>query len=275
MIHRICQSMFNLLVVLFFAGNAHAQAYEVRNIDGNTTIKSRWDQEYAQDQLYASLNSIDYLIAPQHEKWMGISLEIIYQGDLDGDGRNEAVVSSHQGGNCCAPYYFVVSHRGDGFFSTHTHEQMYGYGINIVEAYDRKLIEVFDAVGSSDYPIVREELTQLDFTAGKLSVVSRLENEALIPVLIEVTGQDVEGSDTKIYFDVDGDGTDEEILVSYWERWGVANIVEIETSSMGPVTFSTGCSRIGFIATRTNGLHDVVCGRSDILRYDPQTNRYQ
>ena len=240
-----------------------------------TASASRWDQEYAQEQLFANVDGTDYLIAPQHKNWMGISLEVIYKGDLDGDGQNEAVVSSHQGGNCCAPYYFVISHRGNGFFSTHTHEQMYGYGINIVEAYDRKLIEVFDAVGSSDYPIVREELTQLEFSEGKLSVVSRLENEALIPALVEVTGQDVKDSDTTIHFDVDGDGTEEEILVSYWERWGVANIAEIDTSSIGPVTFSTGCSRIGFIATRTNGLHDIVCGRSDILRYDPQTNRYQ
>ena len=183
--------------------------FRVEKITANA---SRWDQEYAQEQLFANVDGTDYLIAPQDKNWMGISLEVIYQGDLDGDGRNEAVVSSHQGGNCCAPYYFVVSHRGNGFFSTHTHDQMYGYGINIIEAYDRKLIEVFDAVGSSDYPIVREELIQLEFSEGTLSVVSRLENAALIPALVEVTGQDVKESNTTIYFDVDGDGTEEEIL---------------------------------------------------------------
>ena len=275
MIHRICKSMFNLFIILFFAGNAHAQAYEVRNIDGNTTIKSRWDQEYAQDQLYASLNGIDYLIAPKHENWMGISLEIIYQGDLDGDGLNEAVVSSHQGGNCCAPYYFVVSHRGDGFFSVHHHDSMYGYEIKVKNVEYGPLIEVLDTIASLEHPIRHEELIAFRFTEGKLEVVSQLINNALIPALVEITGQDVQENDKFILFDVDRDGIDEEILASYWARWGVANIVEIETSSLGPVTFSIGCSRIGFIATTTNGLHDVVCGRSDILRYDPQTNRYQ
>jgi len=269
---KIC---FILLLLTFIPNLSSSKVFEIRSINEDDTLKSRWDQEYSREQLYAVIDGVDYLIAPTHEKWMGINLDIVFEGDLDGDGWNEAVVSSHQGGNCCAPYYFIVSHRGNGFFSTHNHEQMYGYGINIIDAYNRKLIEVFDAVGSSDYPIVREELTQLEFSEGKLSVVSRLENAALIPALVEVTGQDVKESDTTIHFDVDGDGTEEEILVSYWERWGVANIVEIDTSSIGPVTFSTGCSRIGFIATRTNGLHDVVCGRSNILHYDPQTNRYQ
>ena len=206
---------------------------------------------------------------------MGISLEVIHEGDLDGDGLTDAVISSHQGGNCCAPYYFVVSHRGDGFFSVHHHDSMYGYEIEVKNKGIKPLIEILDAVGSSDYPIEHEELTTLRFTEGNLEVVSQLINTALIPALVEVTGQDVQEADKLILFDVDGDGREEEVIASYWERWGTVIIGDIVTTSKGKVNFSVGCSRIGFMKTTTNGLHDIVCGRKDILSYDIESNRYQ
>ena len=249
--------------------------FEIRSINNDDTSKSRWDQEYAREQLYAVIDSVDYLIAPTHEQWMGISLEVIHEGDFDGDGLIDAVISSHQGGNCCAPYYFVVSHRGDGFFSVHHHETMYGYEIEIKNKDEEYLIEILDTVEPSDYPIGHEELTTLRFTEGNLEVVSQFTNTALIPALVEVTGQDVQEADKLILFDVDGDGREEEIIASYWERWGTVIIGDIVTTSKGKVTFSTGCSRIGFMRTTTNGLHDIVCGRKDILRYDPESTRYK
>lgn len=249
--------------------------FEIRSINNDDTSKSRWDQEYAREQLYAVIDSVDYLIAPTHEQWMGISLEVIHEGDFDGDGLIDAIISSHPGGNCCAPYYFVVSHRGDGFFSVHHHETMYGYEIEIKNKDEEYLIEILDTVESSDYPIGHEELTTLRFTEGNLEVVSQLTNTALIPALVEVTGQDVQEADKLILFDVDADGREEEMIASYWDRWGTVIIGDIVTTSKGKVTFSTGCSRIGFMKSTTNGLHDIVCGRTDVLRYDPENNRYK
>ena len=263
------------LLIMLCPGLISAQTFEVRTINGETTNSSRWDQEYAREQLYAVIDGVDYLIAPTHEKWMGISLDVVHEGDLDGDALTDAVIRSHQGGNCCAPYYFVVSHRGDGFFSVHHHESMYGYEIEVKNTGEEPLIEILDAVGSSDYPIEHEELNTLRFTEGNLEVVSQLINTALIPALVEVTGQDVQEADKLILFDVDGDGREEEMIASYWERWGTVIIGDIVTTSNGKVNFSVGCSRIGFMKSTTNGLHDIVCGRKDILRYDLESNRYQ
>ena len=266
---------FAILVVALSPELLLSDTFEVRTINDDDTLKSRWDQEYAREQLYAVLDGVDYLIAPTHERWMGISLDVVHEGDLDGDGLTDAVISSHQGGNCCAPYYFVVSHRGNGFFSVHHHDSMYGYEIEVKNNSEEPLIEVLDAVGSSDYPIEHEELITLRFTKGDLKVVSQLINTALIPALVEVTGQDVKEADKLILFDVDGDGREEEMIASYWDRWGTVIIGDIVTTPKGKVNFSVGCSRIGFIKTTTSGLHDIVCGRNDILRYDLESNRYQ
>ena len=258
-----------------FASPATSKTFEVREINDEETVRTQWDQEYATEQLFAVIGDNEYLIAPNHERWMGIALEVKFEGDLDNDGLIDAVISSHQGGNCCAPYYFVVSHRGDGFFSVHTHDSLYGYEIDIVKKYDEYLIEVLDSVSSSDYPISKDELTLLRFSKGNLEVVSRLLNTALIPTLVEVTGQDVREANKLILFDVDGDGNDEEMIASYWDRWGTVIIEEIVTTSHGKVTFSIGCGRIGFMKTTTNGLHDIICNRNDILTYDPESRRYR
>ena len=130
-------------------------------------------------------------------------------------------------------------------------------------------------MASSDSPIEAEELTVLRFSEGRLDVVSQLLNTALIPALVEVTGQDVKEADKLILFDVDEDGRAEEMTASYWDRWGTVIIGDIVTTSKGKVTFSTGCSRIGFMQTTTNGLHDIVCGRTDLLRYDPESKGYK
>jgi hypothetical protein len=252
-----------------------ADIFNVQTLNEHENKKTRWDQEYAREQLYAVVDGIEYLIAPAHEKWMGFSLEVVHEGDLDGDGLTDAVISSHQGGNCCAPYYFVVSHRGSGFFSVHHHDSMYGYEIDVKNTGEVPLIEILYAVGSSDFPIEHEELTTLRFTEGNLEVVSQLINTALIPALVEVTGQDVQEADKLILFDVDGDGREEEMIASYWERWGTVIIKDIVTTSKGKVNFSVGCSRIGFMKSTTNGLHDIVCGRKDVLTYDSESNRYQ
>ena len=74
------------------------------------------------DSLVAEVDGINYSITT--EEWEFVPLiAIVHQLDLDGDGFLVAILSTHGGGNASGPHFFVISHRGEAFFSIDTHPQ--------------------------------------------------------------------------------------------------------------------------------------------------------
>lgn len=253
----------------------HAAKYEVRSVTEKPELETRW-QENARVLLYATVDGTEYLIAPAHPDWNQAYIEVEFEDDFDGDGLIDAVVSTSHFGNCCGPNYFVVSHRGEGFFAVYTHQDMTGWpSVSLSLDYGEKLLKVSNSSQGLKHPITEEQISLFRFAKGKLERISYATNSAVIAALVEVIAQDVEKVKKTINFDVDADGIDEAIVVSFWDRWQVATFENIESSSMGALGFSHGCSRIGFLSSMTNGVHDIVCDRNRILRYDFQSARYQ
>ena len=249
--------------------------FEVRRLEYNPSLQSRW-QEDALSALYATVDGVEYLIVPEHPDWNSTYIDISIQEDLDGDGLTEAVVSTSHGGNCCGPNFFVISHRGDGFFSSHTHEDMTGWpSVELNLDYGEKILKVSNLQYEEDQKIQGEQISLFKFLMGELVRVSHTTNSGLINAVLDVTANDVKLENKFVKFDIDGDGLDESIEVKFWERWQTATIHNIESSSKGTMGFSIGCTRIGFLRTKTNGVHDIVCNRNDILRYDLDANRYR
>ena len=236
--------------------------------------ETKWQQD-ARMLLYALVDGKEYLIAPENKNWNSYYIEIVTVDDLDGDGLPEAIVSTSHSGNCCGPNYFVVSNRGKGFFSVHTHENLHdvSFDLKLNTDYGSKLIEVSDTVPSLN-PIDQEYTYLLEFTSGALKTVSTFKNMALLPAIVEVTAADVQYENKTLIFDVDGDGIDDKIPCNFWSRWNSVICGDIETSSKGTIILSSGCSRIGFLKSTTDGIHDVVCSRNSILKYNAKDNRY-
>ena len=263
------------LTASLFSVFVNASTYDVHTIMENPQLATRW-QEDARALLYATVDGAEYLIAPTHPDWNQAYIEVKFEDDFDGDGLLDAVVSTSHGGNCCGPNYFVVSHRGEGFFAVYTHQDMTGWpSVSLNLDYGEKLLKVSNSSLGLKHPITEEQISFFRFAKGKLDRISYATNSAVVAALIEVTAQDVENDKKTINFDVDADGIEEEIVVSFWDRWQVATFGNIESSSMGSIGFSNGCSRIGFLSSMTNGVHDIVCDRNSILRYDLQSRRYQ
>ena len=137
------------IIYLCFASVTLGATFEVRETYPDN--ETRWQPD-AKMLLYGIVDGQEYLIAPEDKNWNSFYIEIVLEDDLDGDGLPEAVVSTSHSGNCCGPNYFVVSHRGNGFFSVHTHENLHdvGFDLKLNTKFGTKLLEVSDTVRSLD-----------------------------------------------------------------------------------------------------------------------------
>jgi hypothetical protein len=180
------------LIASIFAVFVNAATYDVRSIEENPELKTRW-QEDAGSLLYATVDGAEYLIAPTHPDWNQAYIEVEFEDDFDGDGLLDAVVRTSHGGNCCGPNYFVVSHRGRGFFAVYNHQDLTGWpSVSLNLDYGEKLLEVSNSSMGTKHPIIEEQISLFRFAKGKLDRISYATNSAVVAAVIEVTAQDVE-----------------------------------------------------------------------------------
>ena len=90
-----------------------------------------------------------------------------------------------------------------------------------------------------------------------------------------MTSAEVSSGENKVLtIDLDFDGQMDQLVCSYWARWGAVNC-DINSSKHGEFPLSGGCNRIGILETATNGVRDLVCNRDDILRFNQKEARYE
>lgn len=254
-----------LLSALAGAGVAGAQpiTYEVRGDIYQQVIVA-----HVNGQTYEALRPED-----------GISHKIM-EADFDGDGQVDLLHSWSGGGNCCAPQYEVLSLQG-GRFVNFDHEEFYGWSDPVVEhtgAGYRFVIETTEAgTGHTDLNARRASFA---FTGQGIQKLSAEVVDSDLPTLAELSVDDYDrlGVDKsyqlQMPYDLDGSGQMDMFHCGWWERWGLLTC-SIRMSSGREVAVHNGCVRLGVLASRTAGLQDLVCGREDVLRYDPASGSYQ
>ena len=119
-IPRLALSIF--LVLAAFSPAFSEAKYSVARIEA-----TGWDSLVAEiDGISCSITTEDWEFLPL--------MSIEHQLDLDGDGFLEAILSTHHGGNAIGPHFFVVSHRGDAFFSISTSNKSNWPDISVVQS---------------------------------------------------------------------------------------------------------------------------------------------
>ena len=195
--------------------------------------------------------------------------------DLDGDGFEEAILRTQQGGNCCGPIYYVIKRIEKGFYSILKHEEFSGWPSVDIEKKDKKIsIIVKNLSEGADNTSMKETISELVLNDGQLQLLNKHENNAFIFAEHEVTSEELRQINNKeLEYDFDLDGNKDILSCSYWERWGAVTST-LQSSILGEVLISGGCNRLGILTSVSNGMHDLVCNRSDVLTWDTTKVEY-
>lgn len=209
-------------------------------------------------------------------------LRVVSQQDFDGNGTTDALIEDITacGGNALGNSYFFISYLGDGYFrrtqataccswQDPAVEDWQGrpsvvvtisnYGYNRENATTKKiryLLQSGEAVkveeGTQGYLVALAELRYSDFTEGR-------EDEVLT-----------------LRYDLNGDGFPDELYGKPWDRWGAITwYAAISNIHVAPKESNLGCRRLGVLSSMTNGVHDLVCDESHVLRWVPQARMWE
>jgi hypothetical protein len=256
-IPRLALSIF--LVLAAFSPAFSEAKYSVARIEA-----TGWDS------LVAEIDGISYSITTEDWEFLPL-MSIEHQLDLDGDGFLEAILSTHHGGNAIGPHFFVVSHRGDAFFSIDTHYEMEGWPtLELLERDGETLILIKNLETGAGNTSIKETQALFRFKYGKLELLSLLENSALIWAEKEITGEQLSKADApslSLFSDIDLDGQEDEFRCKYWERWGAAQC-EIFFANKKTLDLNLGCNRFGILETTSMGMKQLVCNRALILSFN-------
>ena len=197
---------------------------------------------------------------------------VVSTSDLDRDGWLDAIIALSSGGNCCAPSYLVVSYRGDGFFVASSHPDFWSWqDPELIDTPSGSVIRVVAVPAGVGNTSMEEWRYDFRLVNGRLQLVSKLQNSAMIHAKVSMTSEAVikRGKEQGIIkADIDGDGKPDTMTCQYWERWGALGACEVATARFGKIQLGLGCQRWGILETETNGLRDLVCNRDIVLKFD-------
>lgn len=265
-------SKFTLLwlvnITLFFnPASIHAQIsensqYRIVEHGGEQPRRSYQD-------LFVNIDGREYLVTNEHMQVYPFK-SIFKVIDLDGDGRDEAILEIAHTGNCCGPEYVVISPRDEYFYSVSRHSSLDGAifpKLSILTEGNRLLLQSRTISSTLD---MGEVITLLEFAHGELFEISSVANSALLPALIEINSSDFQLQEVDPItrsFDLDNDNRKDELTCRFWDRWREI-ICEIHSTKLGTVELSSSCDRVGVLETSSNNLRDLVCGRSRVMTFD-------
>jgi len=209
-----------------------------------------WDDEEETSILWAEVGE------ERHELARARSLWIEQEADFDRDGTTDVLVGSSEGGNCC-PEDMAIHSLVDGqplqvaFVTEWASTRVVPRGDGL--AIERK---------------TNEETTIYAFAAGRLVVLETIPKLAAIKEIYGL-GAAYEGEQQYQLFevDLDDDGVPEAIRCNHWARWG-SMLCALPRPGREAQEMSLGCDRVGLLAGKSSGYHQLVCNNDALFVFD-------
>ena len=203
-----------------------------------------------------------------------VQLNIVAQGDLDGDGLQEAVVYEWGGGNAIAPPYLV-------YYDSQEEKFKKVEGFDIVSEEPEIKIEEWNNQQTlvCRVGIRTDRYTYSDHT---LSVVERnipdVGTHMATVSLAQLFKDDDDGVEKSIYIDIDGDGSTEKLTFyhdsSHALNWGKAMLllrIEADDWRIPENTddqLGISGETFTFLSVKTNGVPNLLCDDAWIFKWD-------
>lgn len=200
----------------------------------------------------------------------GLCLGIEKTGDFNGNGREDVLVEviNGCGGSCCGNSYQFFSYNGQAFEET---EQV-GYdwdGVEISESEGFEFVIQTVNEGAGNTKMCSNKVETYRLKDYALEAIKVVEDKKLTAVA-EVKAADFKGKENEelsLSFDLDGDGKMDVFTFSYWERWGHVNwSIKFGNGVAHESTLSD--KRIGLLSSKTNGVHNLVIGCNEVLKWN-------
>jgi len=265
---KILNILFAIVVYMIsFAYPCFANQPEffIKSVDTNSETKAPRQSDFGND-LFVRDKGQEYLIQTDELSYWSYRKEIIHTADLDNDGVNEAIVEASDGGGHGKIKYFIISKRGENFYSVYESNNFMGCCLEILSG---NILSVFKYDSGIGVTSQVQEILLFEFQNGKLKLLSTSQNEALIPALSEINSYEIDQNIGSKFITgyYDGDTEIDKLTCNYWDRWG-SMICEVQSSIYGTIKTNFGCKRFGILATKTRGIVDLVCNRFNKLTFD-------
>ena len=229
-----------------------------------------------QRNVYVEENNIKYLIEPNDFEWYYEHYyKLIHEVlDLDGDGYDEAIIYTHGSGNCCGDVYLIIKRIDEGFYKVIEDNELSLVDLEIRQGNDKTVLIARDISDGAGNTSLEETIAYLELVDGELKVLEKHYNAAWLPAEVQITSKELEEKQKHLFsYDIDIDGKQDEIVCNYWERWGDASCT-ISSSKYGETKLPISCDRFGIMASVTNNMHDLVCDRTMVVRWDQSKSEY-
>jgi hypothetical protein len=219
--------------------------------------------------LRATANGKTYELIDRSKR---MCLQVVDQRDFDGNGLVDALVRDILGcgGNCCGDSFFFVSNLGSGRFEL-SDEVGYSWGEPVIEKWrGRWSVVVTDSSEGVDNQKLLDITQRFILESGKAVQVeewTRKEMESITEIRSEIFDPKKCDETHSLEYDLDGDGKKDQIITTYWSRWG-RMIWTVEFADGKKYSTGLGCKRIGVLATKTNGVSDLVCDQDMVFRWN-------
>ena len=258
-----------LLIVIYsvsfaYPSFANQPEFFIKSADTDSEIKAPRRSDYG-DDLFVRDEGQEYLIQTDElEYWY--RKKIIHTADLDNDGLTEVIVEANDGGGHGKIKYFIISKRGENFYSVNESNDFMGCCLKVLSG---NILSVFKYNSGIGVTSQVQEISLFEFQNGNLNLLSTSQNEALIPALSEINSHEIDQNIGSKFITgyYDGDTEIDKLVCNYWDRWG-SMICEVQSSIYGIIKTNFGCKRFGILKTKTRGMVDLVCNRFSVFRFN-------